>query len=106
MGSFGITILITILIGLWSSKSLKKVLPADMDAENDADIMPDETFAEEDCFMDESESESEPVVRVQEVVKEQAPVAVCEEAEEEPAFDLRQAVIYQTILQNEHLGIK
>lgn len=107
MGSFGITILITILIGLWGSKSLKKILPADMEVENDSDAMPEEAFADEDCFMDESSVRREPSVRV-----DPKQVSVLEEDDlltdqnDDFQFDLRQAVVYDTILRNEHTGIR
>ena len=52
--------------------------------------------------LEEEERQQQPVAAVRETRPQEPVVAAVEEPVETPAFDLRQAVIYQTILNNKY----
>lgn len=120
MGSFAITMLIFLLMSIFSGKSFRKLLSgmqgevADaqtMDEAEDFDSPFDTDSVEEDYFSYETVQESAPVQNIRKapakpVAEEKSSAILVEEQPEPVDFDLRQAVIYQTILQNKYAGIE
>lgn len=97
MGSIFVTIAIALILASLGKKMSGKVVADADEVDTNAESLAEEFVSDEDCLVDESQVKSAAEVETD---------AAVEAVEGEDQFDLRQAVIYQTILQNDYTGIR